>query len=106
MGIGRFAFTPILPMMQDDFGLSVSEGGWLATANYMGYLVGGYIIPATFLPVMAKKIIRAQQDARGPGQSSAANPGAHRSRNAAQARSIRAPTSARRSAGKAKLPRK
>ena len=40
MGIGRFAFTPILPMMQTDHGLSVAEGGWLASSNYLGYFVG------------------------------------------------------------------
>jgi len=39
-GIGRFAFTPILPMMQEDAGVSLAEGGWLAAANYLGYLIG------------------------------------------------------------------
>src|SRR5438067_11051698 len=40
MGIGRFAFTPLLPLMQDDAGLSLADGGYLAAANYVGYLVG------------------------------------------------------------------
>ena len=40
MGIGRFAFTPILPLMQEDAGVSVVAGGSLAAANYLGYLAG------------------------------------------------------------------
>ena len=41
MGIGRFAFTPILPMMQADGSIDLVRGGWLASANYAGYLAGG-----------------------------------------------------------------
>ncbi len=43
MGIGRFAFTPLLPLMQDDAGLSVAAGGYLASANYLGYLLGSLL---------------------------------------------------------------
>lgn len=39
MGIGRFAFTPALPLMQAE-GLSWLAGSWLASANYAGYLLG------------------------------------------------------------------
>jgi predicted MFS family arabinose efflux permease len=39
-GIGRFAFTPLLPMMQDDAGVTIAQGAALAAANYLGYLVG------------------------------------------------------------------
>jgi MFS family permease len=40
MGVGRFAFTPLLPLMQDDAALSLADGGYLAAANYLGYLAG------------------------------------------------------------------
>src|SRR5438477_618552 len=89
MGIGRFAFTPLLPMMQADSGLSLIAGGWLASVSLLSTLLiwnvfspsgsagrgretrqwsaqwwplvlcygafgFGYIIPATFLPAMAR----------------------------------------------------
>jgi MFS family permease len=40
IGIGRFAFTPILPMMQKDHGLTLRVAGLLASVNYVGYFVG------------------------------------------------------------------
>lgn len=43
MGIGRFAFTPLLPMMLHEGSLNLQMGGWLATANYLGYFAGAMI---------------------------------------------------------------
>jgi predicted MFS family arabinose efflux permease len=40
MGIGRFALTPIMPLMQQDVGLTIAQGSWLAAGNYLGYLAG------------------------------------------------------------------
>jgi len=43
MGIGRFAFTPLLPMMLHDQTIDLNSGGWLATANYLGYFLGAML---------------------------------------------------------------
>jgi predicted MFS family arabinose efflux permease len=46
LGIARFAYTPLLPIMQEQAGLGTAEAGWLAAVNYLGYL-GGAILAAT-----------------------------------------------------------
>jgi MFS family permease len=40
MGIGRFAFTPLFPLMVRDGLLDSHAGAMLASANYLGYLAG------------------------------------------------------------------
>ncbi|MEU0879395.1 YbfB/YjiJ family MFS transporter [Lentzea sp. NPDC005914] len=40
MGIGRFVYTPILPLMTTQAGLSAAAAAGLATANYLGYFIG------------------------------------------------------------------
>ena len=51
MGIGRFAFTPILPMMQQDAGLSLAGAAWLASANYLGTLAGALAAMTVTVPL-------------------------------------------------------
>ncbi len=43
MGIGRFAFTPLMPMMLHDGLLDLASASWLASANYVGYLLGALL---------------------------------------------------------------
>ncbi len=54
MGIGRFAFTPLLPMMLSDGVVDLPAASWLASANYLGYLVGALL--CTFQPWIWKRL--------------------------------------------------
>ena len=54
MGIGRFAFTPLLPMMLSDGVIDLPAASWLASANYLGYLLGALL--CTFQPWIWQRI--------------------------------------------------
>ncbi|MFT3734721.1 MAG: YbfB/YjiJ family MFS transporter [Rhodocyclaceae bacterium] len=43
VGLARFAYTPMLPIMRAQIGLSDLAGGWLATINYAGYMSGALL---------------------------------------------------------------
>jgi MFS family permease len=57
MGIGRFAFTPLLPLMVRDGSLVQSAGAWLAASNYLGYLAGA--LTASRLGLSLSMLMRA-----------------------------------------------
>ncbi|MBI6549726.1 YbfB/YjiJ family MFS transporter [Xenorhabdus lircayensis] len=42
MGIGRFTFTPQVPLMIAEFQLTLTGAGIVAAFNYLGYLAGSY----------------------------------------------------------------
>ena len=57
MGIGRFAFTPLLPLMVGDGALAPSASTWLAASNYLGYLAGA--LTASRLGLSLPTLMRA-----------------------------------------------
>ena len=61
MGIGRFAYTPILPLMHAQAGLSAQFGSTLATANYLGYLIGALAGIAAPAVLRSRLALRAGQ---------------------------------------------
>lgn len=44
MGFGRFAFTPMYPLMLKQHVITLAQGSWLAALNYAGYLAGSLMV--------------------------------------------------------------
>lgn len=65
VGIGRFAYTPLLPMMQADGLLDIPEGGVLASVHFLGYLLGAMTVAK--IPVPPRALLRLSLVAIGAG---------------------------------------
>lgn len=58
IGVARFSYTPLLPLMQEQAGLGVSAAGWLAAVNYAGYLTGAGVATAISDLVLKDRLYR------------------------------------------------
>ncbi|MGE6331610.1 YbfB/YjiJ family MFS transporter [Stenotrophomonas sp. NPDC077659] len=47
VGLARFAYTPMLPIMKAQAGLGYVAAGWLAAINYAGYMAGTLLAAST-----------------------------------------------------------
>lgn len=56
MGLGRFAFTPMLPIMLSEGKLELAAGGLLASLNYLGYFFGA--VSCAAIGIKASSMVR------------------------------------------------
>ncbi|MGE3368726.1 MAG: YbfB/YjiJ family MFS transporter [Rhizobiaceae bacterium] len=59
MGIGRFVYTPILPGMMQEIPLGAGQAGLIASANFVGYLVGALAAAGSWAQGRELIILRA-----------------------------------------------
>ena len=55
MGIGRFFYTPLLPLMQRSVGFGSDVAGLIASVNFVGYLLGALI--AALVPKGRRRLL-------------------------------------------------